>query len=60
MNLINSGEFNGLNFDEAFKQIDKKAKKLKCGQRQTNYRLRDWGVSRQRYWGSSYSCSEKS
>ena len=50
--LINSGEFDGLNFDEAFKQIDKKAKKLKCGQRQVNYRLRDWGVSRQRYWGA--------
>ena len=50
--LINSGEFDGLNFDEAFKQIDKKAKKLKCGQRHTNYRLRDWGVSRQRYWGA--------
>ena len=50
--LINSGEFDGLNFDEAFKQIDKKAIELKCGQRQTNYRLRDWGVSRQRYWGA--------
>ena len=50
--LINSDEFNGLNFDEALKLIDKKAKKLKCGKRQTNYRLRDWGVSRQRYWGT--------
>ena len=50
--LINSGEFDGLNFDEAFEHIDKKAQKLKCGQRQTNYRLRDWGVSRQRYWGA--------
>ena len=50
--LINSGEFNSLNFDEAFEKIDKKAKELKCGQKQTNYRLRDWGVSRQRYWGA--------
>ena len=50
--LINSDEFNGLNFDKAFEQINKKAKKLKCGQRQINYRLRDWGVSRQRYWGA--------
>ncbi|GIT60520.1 MAG: hypothetical protein Ct9H300mP20_03470 [Gammaproteobacteria bacterium] len=50
--LINSNEFDGLSFDKAFEQIDKKAKKLKCGQRQVNYRLRDWGVSRQRYWGA--------
>ena len=50
--LINSDEFNGLSFDKAFEQINKKAKKLKCGQRQINYRLRDWGVSRQRYWGA--------
>ena len=50
--LINSDEFNGLDFNEAFNLIDKKAKKLKCGERQTNYRLRDWGVSRQRYWGA--------
>ena len=50
--LINSGEFDGLHFDEAFEHIDKKAQNLKCGQRQTNYRLRDWGVSRQRYWGA--------
>ena len=51
-NLINSGEFNNLSFEEAFKAIENKAKDLKCGKRSTNYRLRDWGVSRQRYWGS--------
>ena len=51
-NLINSGEFNNLSFEEAFKAIESKAKDLKCGKRSTNYRLRDWGVSRQRYWGS--------
>ena len=50
--LINSGEFDGLNFDEAFKEIEKKAKDLNCGYRETVYRLRDWGVSRQRYWGA--------
>jgi len=50
--LINSNEFDGLSFDKAFEQIDKKAKKLKCGKKQINYRLRDWGVSRQRYWGA--------
>ena len=50
--LINSDEFNGLSFEEAFKAIEKKAIELKCGKRSTNFRLRDWGVSRQRYWGS--------
>ena len=50
--LINSGEFDGLDFDEAFSQIEIKSEKLKCGQRKINYRLRDWGVSRQRYWGA--------
>tara|TARA_B100001057_G_scaffold406973_1_gene420608 strand:- start:9241 stop:11691 length:2451 start_codon:yes stop_codon:yes gene_type:complete len=50
--LINSGEFDGLGFDEAFKTIEKKAKNLNCGYREINFRLRDWGVSRQRYWGS--------
>ena len=50
--LINSGEFDGLNFDEAFEKIEKKAKDLNCGYRETVYRLRDWGVSRQRYWGA--------
>ena len=50
--LINSGEFDGLDFESAFTAIEKKAKKLECGFRETNYRLRDWGVSRQRYWGA--------
>ena len=50
--LINSKEFNGLNFGEAFKAIEKKAEELGCGYRETNFRLRDWGVSRQRYWGA--------
>ena len=50
--LINSGEFDGLSFDEAFLAIEEKAKELNCGNRETNFRLRDWGVSRQRYWGT--------
>ena len=50
--LINSGEFDGLSFEEAFQRIEEKAKELNCGLRKTNYRLRDWGVSRQRYWGA--------
>ena len=50
--LINSGEFDGLNFNEAFEAIEEKAKALNCGSRETNFRLRDWGVSRQRYWGA--------
>jgi len=50
--LINSDEFNGLSFEEAFKAIEKKANDLNFGKRSTNFRLRDWGVSRQRYWGS--------
>ncbi len=50
--LINSGEFDGLDFDAAFNAIAEKLERLGKGQVQTNYRLRDWGVSRQRYWGA--------
>ncbi len=49
--LFNSGEFNGLSFSQAFDAIADKLEQDKKGLRQTNYRLRDWGVSRQRYWG---------
>lgn len=49
--LINSGEFTGLDFDGAFKAISKKLSSKKMGEEKINYRLRDWGVSRQRYWG---------
>lgn len=50
--LINSGQFDNLDFQAAFDAIvaDLEAKQL--GQRKVNYRLRDWGVSRQRYWGA--------
>ena len=49
--LINSGEFTGLGFDEAFDAISEKLSSLSAGEKKTNFRLRDWGVSRQRYWG---------
>ena len=47
--LVNSAEFDGLDFDGAFNGIADKLEHLGCGKRQVNYRLRDWGVSRQRY-----------
>lgn len=50
--LINSDQFDGLDFDKAFKAIADALESKNLGQRQTNYRLRDWGVSRQRYWGA--------
>ena len=50
--LIHSAEFDGLEFAAAFNGIADKLEKLCVGKRQVNYRLRDWGVSRQRYWGA--------
>jgi len=50
--LINSGEFDGLTSAKAFKAIAYKLTQLGKGKTQTNYRLTDWGVSRQRYWGT--------
>ena len=50
--LVNSAEFDGLDFDAAFNGIADKLEKLGVGKRQVNYRVRDWGVSRQRYWGA--------
>jgi len=50
--LINSGEFDGLTSEEAFEKIAAYLEKNKAGEKRTTYRLRDWGVSRQRYWGS--------
>jgi len=49
---INSGEFNGLTSAQAFVAIAEKLESENKGQRKTNFRLRDWGVSRQRYWGA--------
>ncbi len=50
--LINSGEFDGLDFEQAFKAISDKLISESKGKVTTNFRLRDWGVSRQRYWGT--------
>ena len=50
--LINSGEFDGLDFESAFEAIALRLDKIGKGQKAINYRLRDWGVSRQRYWGA--------
>lgn len=49
--MINSGEFDGMNKDEAFDKIVGKLEEMGRGKKTTNYRLRDWLISRQRYWG---------
>ena len=49
--LVNSGAFDGKDFDAAFDAIATALEQKSAGRRRTNYRLRDWGVSRQRYWG---------
>ena len=48
---INSGELDGLNFKQAFDKILTQLEPQGLGKKTINYRLRDWGVSRQRYWG---------
>ncbi len=50
--LINSGEFNGLGSKKAIEEITKSLIKKKLGKKTINFRLRDWGISRQRYWGT--------
>ncbi|AWB52469.1 leucine--tRNA ligase [Pasteurella multocida] len=50
--VINSAEFDGLDFESAFNGIANKLAQIGVGKKQVNYRLRDWGVSRQRYWGA--------
>jgi len=50
--LVNSGVYDGLDFDAAFDAIAAALEACDHGTMTTNYRLRDWGVSRQRYWGA--------
>ena len=50
--LVNSGKYDGLNYEDAFNAIADHFEETGSGRRTINYRLRDWGVSRQRYWGT--------
>jgi len=50
--LVESAEFTGMKNTEAKKAIIKKFEELGLGNEEINYRLRDWGISRQRYWGA--------
>lgn len=50
--LVDSGEFTHMTFSEAFEAIAQKLSSEGKGEKQINFRLRDWGVSRQRYWGA--------
>ncbi|MBS3813688.1 leucine--tRNA ligase, partial [Candidatus Bipolaricaulota bacterium] len=50
--LVNSGEFNGLNSDKAYEVIGNWLKERDAGDFTVNYKLRDWLISRQRYWGA--------
>ena len=48
---VNSGAFSGLRFNEAFEAVVGALEEQRVGKVKTNYRLRDWGIGRQRYWG---------
>ena len=50
--LVNSGKYDGMDYDTAFNAIADFFEESGRGRRAVNYRLRDWGVSRQRYWGT--------
>lgn len=50
--LVNSGEYDGMNFRQAFDAIADRFEQEGRGQRKVNFRLHDWGISRQRYWGA--------
>ena len=57
--LINSGKYDGLSSADAFDAIASDLQAAGLGERRVNYRLRDWGVSRQRYWGAPIPMVEK-
>ena len=50
--LINSGQYNGLSCDDAIKKMSAYAEQRGFGKATVTYRLKDWGISRQRYWGT--------
>jgi len=50
--LINSGEFNELSNEEAIQKMTAFAEQHGFGKKTVTYRLKDWGISRQRYWGT--------
>lgn len=49
--LVNSGKYDGMTFEQVFAALETELAEKNIGQVKTNYRLRDWGISRQRYWG---------
>ncbi len=49
--VINSGKYDGMNFEQVFAALETELIQREIGQVKINYRLRDWGISRQRYWG---------
>jgi leucyl-tRNA synthetase len=50
--VVNSGDLDGMTYQQAFEAIVERFETQKRGKRRINYRLRDWGISRQRYWGA--------
>ena len=50
--LVNSGEFTGLSCDEAIAKMSARAEEKKFGKATVTFRIKDWGISRQRYWGT--------
>ena len=58
--LVNSSEFDGQLSSEARINITKKLEKMGIGEEKVNYRLRDWLISRQRYWGCCQGTDRKS
>jgi len=55
--LVNSGQFDGMDSGESKSAISEWMAENKMGDTTITYRLRDWGVSRQRYWGKSHTCN---